>query len=330
MKLFSNKSIFFLCVFAFLFYTNSAQNISPKTGKRFTLSLFEQGQVKTKFRDSLQFDFSQKTFSYRAPLYQKITEKDNSISSAGIYLSPNLNVSKLDLGDSVFSRTLINASLGISCFYHPEGKNIYSFSVVPSANEDEFTINDFYVRYASSFVFMRRVSNKFLYHFGITYTFVFGDGLVIPVLGSRIKLSEKSTLNINLPFSFNYTKLVNEKFNCNFFVRATGGINRYQNKLNVDTTNSIYLFRRRNFTVGGQLNYKFNHSFWLSTQIGLVANQHISIVDENRKVINNFNYNLNNVGFVRLSLIWNFNSSKNYDNEKKYEEELMDDTWSIF
>lgn len=74
----------------------------------------------------------------------------------------------------------------------------------------------------STFVFHRRVSSHWAYSGGVAYTFLFGQGLVLPILGFRYRPSDHKILTIFLPFSISYRIRHTPLLTSQFQVRPMG------------------------------------------------------------------------------------------------------------
>jgi hypothetical protein len=244
--------LFFTTFLLFLFNKVNAQSRNY-LGNNLSVSLNSQSLSKLKFNDSLtdsKYFFSNTKFliGYKHSIYSSFTKKEDVLKYTQINLLPSLQIVKVNFGHENLNRTLINFKIGLSGVFHTSTKNTFLFAANSFANEDEFTLPDATFRYSGMMTFMRKVSTKFSYKAGLTFTYLFAEPLYLPVLGFRYKTSKKSILNVTFPFVVNWKKQTKvQKFFYGFTCKPSGGINHYQNKLSVDTTNVSLILRQRNY-----------------------------------------------------------------------------------
>ncbi|MCF8428688.1 MAG: DUF6268 family outer membrane beta-barrel protein [Bacteroidia bacterium] len=310
-------------------------------GNNLTFSLNSQSISKLKFNDSTadsKYNFSNTKFviGYKHSLYSNFTQRDGYLKFTQINVLPSLQIGKMNFGHDNLNRTLINFKLGLSGMFHTSTKNTFLFVVNAFANEDEYTLPDAIFRYSGMMMYTRKVNPKFSYRAGLTFTYLFGEPLVLPVLGFKYKTSEKSMLNVTLPFVINWKKQTKvKKLFYGFTFRPSGGINRYQNKLSVDTTNVTLMLRQRNYQFLGDIRI-VNKTNMILFQAGIIGNQKVMFTNENNNTIeNNFSFNGSNAVYANVIFIWFLNKKPRNNNESKAinsnesinDYELLDDAW---
>ena len=279
--------------------------------------------------------------AYKRLVYSKFSEKEGQTKFTQIRLSPALQIGKVNFGSENLNRTLININVGVSSIFQTSNKSFFLLAANAFANEDEYTLPEASFRYLGMFMYIRKVNPKFSYTTGIAFTYLFGEPLALPILGFKCKTSEKSILNVKLPFLVNWRKQTKvQKLYYGFSLKPNGGINRYQNKLSVDTTNVTLMLRQRTYQFLGDLRI-VNKTNMILFQAGFVGNQKVQFTNENNNsVVNNFSFNGSNSVYANVSFIW-FLSKKNKDFSKAIdtknpiiepkdsitEEDLLEDIW---
>lgn len=332
--------LFFNTFFLFLFDKASAQS-KNYLGDNLTVSLNSQSLSKLKFNDSTtdsKYNFRNTKFliSYKHSLYSNFIQKEGFLKYSQINVLPSLQISKVNFGHENLNRTLVNLKIGLSGIFHTSAKNTFLFAANAFANEDEYTLPNATFRYAGMMMYVRKVNNKFSYRTGLTFTYLFGEPLFLPVLGFKCKTSEKSMLNVTLPFVINWKKQTKvQKLFYGFTFRPSGGINHYQNKLSVDTTNVSLILRQRNYQFLGDMRI-VNETNMILFQAGFIGNQKVVFTNENNSsIVNNFSFNGRNAVYANVTFVWflskkprNKNESKAINsNESINDEELLDDAW---
>ena len=310
-------------------------------GNNLTFSLNSQSISKLKFSDSTtdsKYNFSNTKFliSYKHSLYSNFTQKEDVLKYSQINVLPSLQIGKVNFGHESLNRTLVNFKIGLSGLFHTTTKNTFLVVANAFANEDEYTLPDATFRYSGMMMYMRKVNPEFLYRAGLTFTYLFGEPLILPVLGFKYKTSEKSMLNVTLPFVINWKKQTKvKKLFYGFTFRPSGGINHYQNKLSVDTTNVTLMLRQRNYQFLGDIRI-VNKTNMILFQAGFVGNQKVIFTNEkNNSIVNNFSFNGSNSVYANVIFIWFLNKKPRSNNESKTinsnesinDYELIDDVW---
>ena len=143
-------------------------------------------------------------------------------------------------------------------------------------------------------------------------------------------------LNVTLPFVINWKKQTKvQKIFYGFTCRPSGGINHYQNKLSVDSTNVTLILRQRNYQFLGDVRM-VNKTNMILFQAGFVGNQKVFFTNENNNsIVNDFSFNGSNTVYANVTFVWllskkprNKNESKTINsNESINDDELIDDAW---
>lgn len=312
-------------------------------GKNLSVSFNTQSLSRLKNNDSLiddkfNFRFSQFSIGYKHEIYSKVSNKNNNITFSQISVLPALQVGKASFGANNLDRTLINLKLSLLGIFHTSAKNTFLVTATTFANEDEYTLPDATLRYAGIFLYNRKVNNKFSYRAGATFTYLFGEPLLLPVLGFRYQTSKKSMLNVNLPYSLTWRKQTKiQQLFYGFSLKPNGGINQYQNKLSVDTTNQTLMLRRRNVVLTADLRW-VNKKGALLFQLGVNLNPKVQFTQQNdNEVVNNFKFSGSNSLFANITYIWfigpdkrKATTNKNTDLQNITEDEVIDNSWLDF
>ena len=340
------KAILFFATFLLFTFDKVIAQSKNYLGNNLTFSINSQSISRLKFNDSTtdsKYNFRNSKFviGYKHSLYSKFSQKDGNLKFTQIRISPALQVGKANFENDNLNRTLVNLKLGVSGIFHTSNKNTFLIAANAFANEDEYTLPDASFRYSGTLMYIRKVNSKFSYRTGIAFTYLFGEPLALPILGFKYKTSEKSMLNVTLPFVINWRKQTKvQKLFYGFTLRPNGGINRYQNKLSIDTTNVTLMLRQRTYQFLGDLRI-INKTNMILFQAGFIGNQKVQFTNENNNsVVNNFSFNGSNSIYANVSFIW-FLNKKNKDFSKAIdtknsiiepkdsitEDDLLEDIW---
>jgi len=303
-----------------------------------TFSINTQSLSNTKGNDSAinNFRFSNISVAYKYGIYSTSSYTNSNLKVTHISLSPSIRIGNANFFKNNLNRVLVYFRLGLNGLFITSNKNSILVNTTVFANEDEYTFQDALMRYSGIFIFNRKVNQKFSYKVGTTFTYIFGEPLLLPILGFSLKTSPSSKLNVVLPLNINWRKNSKiNKFSYGFSLGANGGINRYQNKLSVDTTNTILILRRRSLQFISDLRIK-NKNNTIIFQLGFNANQKVSFTNQNdNAVVNNFVFNGSNSLYANITFLWFLKPKSNREkNENDYntitEDEVIDNSWLDF
>jgi len=261
-------------------------------------------------------------------LSKKIPALNDSLSPnrLGLTLNPSLSYSRLRLSYFPQERVLINHQVTLSSYYFFSQKNALFFNLRGLYNEDEFTIKNPELRYNASLMYTRKVSQRFSYYAGATYSYVYGEGLWLPLLGARFSWGTTSRLNILLPMQVSYRTRLSGNTRLLVYAHPEGGVNRFENRLNVsDSLQKTVVFRRQSFALGAAFTWQVKNNLSVVVDPALLFAQRISFTRDGERKGTAFIDNSLHRGFqLQLKLIWRpwQNSLRN---QQKMDSDLQDD-----
>jgi hypothetical protein len=253
------------------------------------------------------YRFSGLSLGMMLPVYTKTAPQRNDTtppSRLAFTLHPSLSYSLLNISYLNQERVLLNPQLTVGSYYTFKRKNMLLVNIRTMLNEDEFTVNKPEPRYAFSALYSRKVNTRFSYFAGAAYSFVFGEGQFLPLLGARFGWGKNSMVNIVLPLQVTYRTQLSPRLRLSVYARPQGGVNRFENRLTVaDSTQKVLVFRRRSVMFGAAFSYKLKNNLAVVIDPAFMAAQKTSFTDEegSQKFIEN---NLSRGIQLRLMLIW--------------------------
>ena len=156
-------------------------------------------------------------------------------------------------------------------------------NVSPFIAEDNISIKNPRLRMFGDVIFSRSVSKDFSYRLGASYTYRFGNGAFVPVLGVRIGDYNKHFLSIQLPRNISFNIKLNPKVYLGAFVRVNGGIYRFTIK---DSDNTVFkdgvdnqniIMTRTDYLSGLSLNVAATSNLYLCLNLGVVTGRTIDL-----------------------------------------------------
>lgn len=235
--------------------------------------------VATQVGDStVKYGFDEASFGFKFPIY---TGKDWLDASKGKPLFAVLfnadGMVKQTSGDLFFkNKQLLRVGAGATALLAFGLRNLYFVNVKTLLMEDLETIHPSRLRYSGNAFWRHRSNDQFNYTLGISYSYVYGRSVVLPVLGFGYHFTKEDVVNVVLPFNIHYTHLFDRRFSLSVFLKPNGGSYYIQQQLNDSVKIADVLFRQRNTQVGISLNYKSYSHFVLIPEIGIAGKTHLS------------------------------------------------------
>ncbi len=315
-----------------------AQNLQMLTSPRLMLSYSHLGNQKYD-SSAHTFGLGQSSLSLNLPLYHSNYAKSEYGLKRFLYLGfqPSFVLSSANFENTTLDRKLINLSLGFNGIYTSGIKNMYLLSIRPMLNEDEYTINNPTWRYNASFLYNRMVNTKFKYRIGLTYTYLFGEGNLLPIVGGTYRINQNNILLVNLPYNITYRHVFNSNLSAGLFLKPNGSMNRFMNRNYFDSSYNTILFRRSSYLLGANIIYKISAKFRLMADLAISSKQQLRFTqDVERDGKSYYEASVKPTYYLSIKLLWMpFTAPKsqkkiNTEKENDAEECLNDENFLSF
>lgn len=250
------------------FYIESSlqprQNITDSPGYTYALNRLSLGMVLPLFSKTI------------APAHDSLLP-----NRIGVSLNPSLGYARMRISYFPQERLLLNHQVTLSSYYFFRQKNAFTLNLRALYNEDEFTISNPVLRYNFSLMYTRKVNPRFSYYAGAGYSYIFGEGLFLPLLGARFSWGRSSRLNMVLPLQVTYRTRIASKTMLSLYARPQGGINRFENRLNIqDSLQKIVMLRRRSFALGASFAWLVTNNVSIVVDPALLFGQRIAFTSD--------------------------------------------------
>ena len=315
-----------------------AQNLQMPTSPRLLLSYSHLGNQKYD-SNANTFGLGQSSLSLNLPLYHSNYTKSEYGLKRFLYIGfqPSLVLSSANFENTALDRKLINFSLGFNGIYFSSIKNLYLLSLRPMLNEDEYTISNPTWRYNASFLYNRMVNKKFKYRIGLTYTYLFGEGNLLPIVGGTYRFNQKNILLVNLPYNITYRHVINSNLTAGLFLKPNGSMNRFMNRNYFDSSYNTVLFRRSSYLLGANVIYKISPKLLLMADLAISSKQQLRFTqDAERDGKSYYEASVKPTFFLSIKLLWmpfaapKAKKNANTEKENDAEEYLNDDNFLSF
>ena len=222
---------------------------------------------------------------FSVPIAGKVLSKEGDFPSFYVVLiNGELEVESLELGPFDDRRYFFRPWLGASMVYHTGKKSTILGNISVRWMEDEYSYSSLKIRPAGTVLWRLQQSERFSYLLGATYTYNFGAGLPIPIIGFQKIFNERSSFRVALPISLVYRNAFKKKeFKYSLFIRPDGNIARFGNNgVFSDQEEDNLLLVQRALKLGVDGTFSF-HVFKLTPEFGVLGRRRVSFSEEGGK-----------------------------------------------
>jgi hypothetical protein len=227
-----------------------------------------------------QYGTNTSSIGFSVPVYGKIIPKEPDINSfLLVHLNGEFEVEKTEIGALDDNRLFFKPWLGSSMFYHTGKKSTFMGNLSFRWMEDEITGADPKVFPTALFLWRIKKNERLSYVLGTTFTYTFGAGLPIPILGLNMDLGNNSKINLILPLSIEFQKSLSKGQIIRLFLSPDGDIARMGNnqvfpKIQVKDL----VLSKRNLKFG--LNYSLaRNGLRIMPEIGVLGRRSLTFSD---------------------------------------------------
>jgi len=222
------------------------------------------------------------SMGFSVPIAGKVLSQEGDFPSFYMVLiNGELEMESLELGPFDGQRYFFRPWLGTSVVYNTGKKSTILGNISFRWMEDEYSSASLKIRPAGLVLLRLQQNEQFSYLIGATYTYNFGAGLPVPILGFQKIYNERSSLSMTLPLSLVYrSAFIGKDFKYSLFMRVDGNIARFgNNDVFAELEDDNLLLRQRAIKLGASGTFSF-HVFKLTPEIGVVGGRQISFSEE--------------------------------------------------
>ncbi len=257
-------------------------------------------------KDSIgNYGYTLLNFNASIPLYKSKFKKENPKFFL-IKLTPTFSYQSLDLSFLKNKQNIFRIGTSVSSITYNGKKSIYIANINAFIANDDYTIYHPQVRYSGAFMYQYIKSKKISYNLGLIYTYNFGRGILLPILGLNIKTDKHTGFNINLPLGITYFNRNNNKYFYKISLKPRGNVATLTNQFGeFNTQANTVVLRQRESTLNYLGIFKPSDKFNFTFQAGLALNRHLYMSENTSGVlVNIIQSKVNNNLYIQLGFIY--------------------------
>lgn len=231
-------------------------------------------------------------FGFTYPIISSRFALTNDLSYKSIVLIANINgtyrLPHFSFIDA--QHQLIAGNAGSSVIFNTGNKNTWIGNFTVGMAEDLITIQSFQLRFSGLAALKHKLNGDFSYLAGVYYSFIYGRGLPLPILGAVIRTGDKSKLKIILPLNVSWKLKLNPYDMLTVFIQPDGFQHNFAtlNDSLFILRNNIVRFRQQSFKIGASVKIGLSEHIHITPEIGYLARRKIAFSEAGLTAKENF------------------------------------------
>ena len=243
------------------------------------------------------------------PFYDDVVRSDEGTDARFAIASGRFSSLLPQISFLATRHTLYAATLGASAGLFTNSKNLYMLTLNAGIAEDDNTIQNPQLRLTGSGLGTERFGDSFRLLFGLSYSYTFDRGLLLPILGADWKFAEEWRLRLLLPFLFEVQFEDMSSLQFGFLVRANGNRFRFEDdNYSAGSSNAEYL-RISQLQAAFRVSLRIVDNLWVYGEAGVLRNRNLGIwAGENNLVSSR----IENSGYSSMILRYTIGKSRSW------------------
>jgi hypothetical protein len=223
------------------------------------------------------FGVNSVTLTAAVPLYRDL--EGTSENPTIYFMLGRAQFSALDEDISFLSssREIYKSRIGITGGIATAGHHLYLITIGGGFAEDRNTISSPRIRATGSLLGKYQLDNSFAFIYGLSYSYTFNRGLVLPLLGTHCSLGRNLSLHIVLPFSVSLDYEEAQELHFGFHIRANGDQIHIEQSAYFGAQSLPLFLKIAQVQSGFSVSFEFSRGIWLLGEAGMLRNRNFAI-----------------------------------------------------
>jgi hypothetical protein len=203
-------------------------------------------------------------------------------------------------------QTSYQASAGVTAGIATTGHHLYLLTIDGGFSENDKSIDHPQVRPTGSLMGKYHLDDSFAFLYGLSYSYTFGRGLVVPLLGTHCSLARDLNLHLVLPYSLeiNYQEVPALRFG--LVIRANGDQVHIEKADGLTSPSSPIFVKMSGIQGAVDVSFELTNNMWLRGEAGILRNRNIAVGPLKSDILST---GIENSGYSTLTLVYDFGES---------------------
>ncbi|MEM9327744.1 MAG: DUF6268 family outer membrane beta-barrel protein [Bacteroidota bacterium] len=277
-----SKSLLITCGLGMICFSVKGQIPGPKV----TINTF--ATLPSSFSDTIgQYATQRANIGFSVPVYRKmLASKGESPSVFLAFLNGEFEIQRREIGPFDDERLFITPWVGTTMLYSNGEKSTFISNIRVRWREDEFTDSNPKLFPDAAVIWKYQKNEQWSYTAGLAYTYAFGAGFPVPMLGFSKSFRNDGQLTVILPLSVSYQKRTKHDHTYQLFLRPNGDVARFgNNDVFSEHEDDDLLIRERGMQLGASYSFPLG-PLQIEPEVGLLTNQNLSFASSDSNLFN--------------------------------------------
>jgi hypothetical protein len=245
------------------------------------------------------FGVNSVTLTAAVPIYRSLQGTSENPTIYFMLGRGQFSTSDEDISFLSSSRAIYKSRIGITGGIATTDHHLYLVTIGGGFAEDRNTVGSPRIRATGSLLGKYQLDNSFAFIYGLSYSYTFNRGLVLPLLGTHCSLGRNLSLHIVLPFSVSLDYEEAQELHFGFHIRANGDQIHVEETAYFGTQSLPLFMKIAQVQSGFSVSFEFSRGIWLLGEAGMLRNRNFAIGTLDKNLISS---KIDNSGYSTIVL----------------------------
>ncbi len=275
-----------------------------------TINFGYENQPKRNFVDSTSYyQFEKVSLGFKMPILNQISKSgyQGGFKMAGITAFLNGDRTNLQMTFLNQQHRLNHLNGGLDFIYFPGYRILYSANIAANIFQDNY-IKGFYKFRYTGYGFANYKANDVLsFKAGIAYSFLYGRGAFMPIIGTSLHLKNGTSITINFPYAAVISQELNEHVSLSIALKPDGSVYEFTNNNQFIGEDSIVQLRQQSWKLGLILSVGLTDHIKCFLDAGLVSHSNVAFSEASITSKENFTEAAIKDGiYIKVGVVYSF------------------------
>lgn len=272
------RKVVFGLVFMFINLSSVAQFHNEKFLRPVFNFSYENQPKRDVVDSSSTYQFGKVSLGFKMPVVNIISKGgyQGGFKLTGLTAFVNADRTNLQMTFLDQQHRLNHLGGGLNFVYFPGYRILYSASIAANVFQDNY-IKGFYKFRYTGFGFINYKANDVIsFKVGATYTFLYGRGAYLPIIGAAFNFKKGTNVTINYPFAATVTQKINDHSSLSVALKPDGSVYEFTNNNQFIGEDSIIQLRQQSWKLGLIYTVSLTDNIKCFLDAGLVSKSNVA------------------------------------------------------
>ncbi len=251
------------------------------------------------------------TMSGVLPLYQDRVGSDDDVTTYFVLGRARMTLLNEDISFLASPHSVYKPHVGLTAGITTTEHHLYLLTIAGGFSEDKNTASKPIMRPSGSLLGKYQLDESLAFIYGLSYSYIFDRGLLLPLLGAHASLSNSLKLHLVLPFSFSLEYTETPELHFGISVRASGDqIHMNAPDFTGGQNASLYL-KIAQVQSGISVAAKISGPVWIEGEAGILTARRLALGTLKQNLLSS---GIRNSGYSSLQLTYRLGSFESWSN----------------